>query len=709
MSQELTTSQSATIGSDNSATFKTGVDEPVQANVAVASTTAEPVEQKQRRIIKLQRRAGTTNIRSSISAAELSAMCDTSEDITIDGSDEPLELDEQTQRIFDARVKAGIDAGVKARERELMEKARDKALAEAGKYEFTDQYKPLPGFKRIRYVNSQASVPKDAKYIVGDSEVNYAVGTTTAGHTHDLGSAGVTRRIINETDRPVTVVDGSGKILIVEPLDNPAYGYVPSGMVRVIDFMIMPKTHLLAADRLMCSIADRALTEAGKEVDFSGASDDKVVGLDAIPSDTRDRIISSAKRKNPYIDYYMNRYGNKINVATNTAAYQYLGFEYKICTGTDLINRDVFHHETGLLISTSELDKVNDNPRMPGARSFKAHEKYATSSFSDEYSSVCSVTYYTEPSSINHTLYAKSAGSVYKVPSKPIRPGMNVKPGIYVRVSYYDYALDNSVTEELYYTLVEALNKGIVYNNEPEAQREAIKYQNLEPILKEKEKEIQRLKELVGKLEDANNASKAKIEQLQEKAAAQAEKDQEKYKDYEEKLRNTRELIYVAKQEASLQAKKDTDKLKARVKKAEEARVKAESDLMKKELEVAHLKRQYQIDQRQYQFDLEATKLKYDYANKQLAERVTEAERTFSRQVDSANLRYEHMKERLHWREKGMVEDLNFQRDMIKAQTDVATQDRKLQVAKAESANNNAGLLGKFLKSIASVVTPVFA
>lgn len=702
MSQELTTSQSATIGSDNSATFKTGVDEPVRTDVAVATTAPEQVEQKQRRIIKLQRRAGTTNIRSSISAAELSAMCDTSEDITIDGANEPLELDEQTQRIIDARVKAGIDAGVKAKERELMEKARDKALAEAGKYEFMDQYKPLPGFKRIRYVNSQASVPKDAKYIVGDSEVNYAVGTTIAGHTHDLGSAGVTRRIINETDRPVVVVDNSGKILIVEPLDNPAYGYVPSGMVRVIDFMIMPKTHLLAADRLMCSIADRALTEAGKEVDFSGASGDKVVGLDAIPSDTRDRIISSAKRKNPYIDYYMNRYGNKINVATNTAAYQYLGFEYKICTGTDLINRDVFHHETGLLISTSELDKVNDNPRMPGARSFRAHEKYASSSFSDEYSSVCSVTYYTEPNSINHTLYAKSAGSVYKVPSKPIKPGMNVKPGIYVRVSYYDYALDNSVTEELNYTLEDALDKGIVYNNEPEAQREAIKYQNLEPILKEKEKEIQRLKELVGKLEDANNASKAKIEQLQEKAADQAEKDIQKYRDYEEKLRESREQMSAVKESASLQAKKEIDKFKSRAKKAEEARVKAE-------LEVAHLKRQYQIDQRQYQFDLEAVKLKYDFANKQLAERVTEAERTFSRQVDSAQLRYEHMKERLHWREKGMVEDLNFQRDMIKAQTEVVTQDRKLQVAKAESANNNAGLLGKFLKTIASVVTPVFA
>lgn len=698
MSQELTTSQSATIGSDNSATFKTGVDEPVQTDAAVATTTVDPVEQKQRRIIKLQRRAGTTNIRSSISAAELSAMCDTSEDITIDGSDEPLELDEQTQRIFDAKLKAAV----KAKERELMEKARDKALAEAGKYEFTDQYKPLPGFKRIRYVNSQASVPKDAKYIVGDSEVNYAVGTTTAGHTHDLGSAGVTRRIINETDRPVVVVDNSGKILIVEPLDNPAYGYVPSGMVRVIDFVIMPKDHLLAADRLMCSIADRALTEAGKEVDFSGASGDKVVGLDAIPSDTRDRIIISAKRKNPYIDYYMNRYGNKINVTTNTAAYQYLGFEYKICTGTDLIDRDVFHHETGLLISISELDKVNDNPRMPGARSFRAHEKYASSSFSDEYSSVCSVTYYTEPSSINHTLYAKSAGTVYKVPSKPIKPGMNVQPGIYVRVSYYDYALDNSVTEELNYTLVEALNKGIVYNNEPEAQREAIKYQNLEPILKEKDKEIQRLKELVGKLEDANNASKAKIEQLQEKAADQAEKDQEKYRDYEEKLRNTRELIYVAKQEASLQAKKDTDKFKARAKKAEEAKTKAE-------LELAHLKRQYQIDQRQYQFDLEAAKLKYDFANKQLAERVTEAERTFSRQLDSANLRYEHMKERLHWREKGMVEDLNFQRDMIKAQTEVATQDRKLQVAKAESRNNDFGLLSKLFKAAASVIAPVFA
>ena len=692
MSQELTTSQSATIGSDNSATFKTGVDEPVQTDVAVATTTVEPVEQKQRRIIKLQRRAGTTNIRSSISAAELSAMCDTSEDITIDGSDEPLELDEQTQRIFDAKLKAAV----KARERELMEKARDKALAEAGKYEFTDQYKPLPGFKRIRYVNSQASVPKDAKYIVGDSEVNYAVGTTTAGHTHDLGSAGVTRRIINETDRPVVVVDNSGKILIVEPLDNPAYGYVPSGMVRVIDFMIMPKDHLLAADRLMCSIADRALTEAGKEVDFSGASGDKVVGLDAIPSDTRDRIIISAKRKNPYIDYYMNRYGNKINVATNTAAYQYLGFEYKICTGTDLIDRDVFHHETGLLISISELDKVNDNPRMPGARSFRAHEKYASSSFSDEYSSVCSVTYYTEPSSINHTLYAKSAGSVYKVPSKPIKPGMNVKPGIYVRVSYYDYALDNSVTEELNYTLVEALNKGIVYNNEPEAQREAIKYQNLEPILKEKEKEIQRLKELVGKLEDANNASKAKIEQLQEKAAEQAEKDIQKYRDYEEKLRNTRELIYVAKQEASLQAKKEIDKFKSRAKKAEEARVKAE-------LEVAHLKRQHQIDQRQYQFDLEAVKLKYDFANKQLAERVTEAERTFSRQVDSAQLRYEHMKERLHWREKGAIEDLNFQRDMIKAQTEVATQDRKLQVAKAEAANTRNSMNSGILKLMGGV------
>ena len=697
MSQELTTSQSATIGSDNSATFKTGVDEPVQTDVAVA-TTVEPVEQKQRRIIKLQRRAGTTNIRSSISAAELSAMCDTSEDITIDGTDEPLELDEQTQRIFDAKLKAAV----KAKERELMEKARDKALAEAGKYEFMDQYKPLPGFKRIRYVNSQASVPKDAKYIVGDSEVNYAVGTTTAGHTHDLGSAGVTRRIINETDRPVVVVDNSGKILIVEPLDNPAYGYVPSGMVRVIDFMIMPKDHLLAADRLMCSIADRALTEAGKEVDFSGASSDKVVGLEAIPSDTRDRIISSAKGKNPYIDYYMNRYGNKINVATNTAAYQYLGFEYKICTGTDLINRDVFHHETGLLISTSELDKVNDNPRMPGARSFKAHEKYASSSFSDEYSSVCSVTYYTEPNSINHTLYAKSAGSVYKVPSKPIKPGMNVQPGIYVRVCYYDYAMDNSVTEELRYTLENALDKGIVYNNEPEAQREAIKYQNLEPILKEKDKEIQRLKELVGKLEDANNASKAKIEQLQEKAAEQAEKDIQKYRDYEEKLRDSREQISAVKESASLQAKKEVDKFKSRAKKAEEARVKAE-------LEVAHLKRQYQIDQRQYQFDLEAVKLKYDYANKQLAERVTEAERTFSRQVDSANLRYEHMKERLHWREKGMVEDLNFQRDMAKAQTELVTQDRKLQVAKAESANNSAGLLGKFLKTIASVVTPVFA
>lgn len=702
MSQELTTSQSATIGSDNSATFKTGVDEPVQTDVAVASTTIEPVEQKQRRIIKLQRRAGTTNIRSSISAAELLAMCDTSEDITIDGSDEPLELDEQTQRIFDARLKAGIDAGVKAKERELMEKARDKALAEAGKYEFTDQYKPLPGFKKISYVHSQACVPKDAKYIVGDSEVNYAVGTTTAGHAHDLGSAGVTRRIINETDRPVIVVDNSGKILIVEPLDNPAYGYVPSGMVRVIDFMIMPKTHLLAADRLMCSIADKALTEAGKEVDFSGASGDKVVGLDAIPSDTRDRIISSAKRKNPYIDYYMNRYGNKINVTTNTAAYQYLGFEYKICTGTDLIVNDVFHHETGLLISISELDKVNDNPRMPGARSFRAHEKYASSSFSDEYSSVCSVTYYTEPSSINHTLYAKSAGSIYKVPSKPIKPGMNVKPGIYVRVSYYDYALDNFVSGDQYYPLEDALDRGIVYNNEPEAQREAIKYQNLEPILKEKEKEIQRLKELVGKLEDANNASKAKIEQLQEKAAEQAEKDIQKYRDYEEKLRESREQMSAVKESVSLQAKKEVDKFKSRAKKAEEARVKAE-------LEVAHLKRQYQIDQRQYQFDLEAVKLKYDFANKQLAERVTEAERTFSRQVDSAQLRYEHMKERLHWREKGMVEDLNFQRDMIKAQTEVVTQDRKLQVAKAESANNSAGILGKFLKTIASVVTPVFA
>ena len=56
-----------------------------------------------------------------------------------------------------------------------------------------------------------------------------------------------------------------------------------------------------------------------------------------------------------------------------------------------------------------------------------------------------------------------------------------------------------------------------------------------------------------------------------------------------------------------------------------------------------------------------------------------------------------------------MIEDLNFQRDMAKAQTELVTQDRKLQVAKAESANNNAGLLGKFLKTIASVVTPVFA
>lgn len=701
MSQELTTSQSATIGSDNSATFKTGVDEPVQSDVAVATTTVEPVEQKQRRIIKLQRRAGTTNIRSSISAAELSAMCDTSEDITIDGSDEPLELDEQTQRILDAKLKAGIAAGIKAKERELMEKARDKALAEAGKYEFTDQYKPLPGFKKIAYVNSQASVPKDAKYIVGDSEVNYAVGTTTAGHTHDLGSAGVTRRIINETDRPVVVVDCSGKILIVEPLDNPAYGYVPSGMVRVIDFMIMPKDHLLAADRLMNSVATRALTEAGKEVGFS-AAEDKTIGIGLIPSDTRDRIVFRAKKKNPYIDYYMNRYGNKINVTTNTAAYQYLGFEYRICTSTDLITDDVFHHETGLLISISELDKVNDNPRMPGARSFRAHEKYASSSFSDEYSSVCSVTYYTEPSSINHTLYAKSAGSVYKVPSKPIKPGMNVKPGIYVRVSYYDYALDNFVSGDQYYPLEDALDRGIVYNNEPEAQREAIKYQNLEPILKEKEKEIQRLKELVGNLEDANNASKAKIEQLQEKAAEQAEKDIQKYRDYEEKLRESREQMSAVKESASLQAKKEIDKFKSRAKKAEEARVKAE-------LEVAHLKRQYQIDQRQYQFDLEAIKLKYDFANKQLAERVTEAERTFSRQVDSANLRYEHMKERLHWREKGMVEDLNFQRDMIKAQTEVATQDRKLQVAKAESRNNDFGILGKFLKTIASVVTPVFA
>ena len=692
MSQELTTSQSATIGSDNSATFKTGVDEPVPADVAVATTTVEPVEQKQRRIIKLQRRAGTTNIRSSISAAELSAMCDTSEDITIDGSDEPLELDEQTQRIFDAKLKAAV----KAKERELMEKARDKALAEAGKYEFTDQYKPLPGFKKILYVNSQASVPKDAKYIVGDSEVNYAVGTTTAGRTHDLGSAGVTRRIINETDRPVVVVDSSGKILIVEPLDNPAYGYVPSGMVRVIDFMIMPKDHLLAADSLMCSIAARALTEAGKEVGFSAADSDEVVRLENIPSDTRDRIISRAKRKNPYIDYYMNRSDNKINVAVNNAYCQYLGFEYKICTGTDLINHDVFHQETGLLISTSALDKVNDNPRMPGARSFRAHEKYASSSFSDEYSSVCSVTYYTEPNSINHTLYAKSAGSIYKVPSKPIKPGMNVKPGIYVRASYYDYALDNFVSGDQYYPLEDALDRGIVYNNEPEAQREAIKYQNLEPILKEKEKEIQRLKELVGKLEDANNASKAKIEQLQEKAAEQAEKDIQKYGDYEEKLRDSREQMSAVKESVSLQAKKEVDKFKSRAKKAEEARVKAE-------LEVAHLKRQYQIDQRQYQFDLEAVKLKYDFANKQLAERVTEAERTFSRQLDSANLRYEHMKERLHWSEKGAIEDLNFQRDMIKAQTEVVTQDRKLQVAKAEAANTRNSINSGIFKIMGGV------
>lgn len=698
MSQELTTSQSATIGSDNSATFKTGIDKPVQTDVAVATTTVEPVEQKQRRIIKLQRRAGTTNIRSSISAAELSAMCDTSEDITIDGSDEPLELDEQTQRIFDAKLKAAV----KAKERELMEKARDKALAEAGKYEFTDQYKPLPGFKKILYVNSQATLPQNVEHILGDADKKYAVGTSTADRSTELGSAGVTRRIINETDRPVIVVDSSGKVIIVEPLDNPDRSYVPRGIVRVIDFMIMPKTQLLAADSLMERIASRALTEAGKEVGFSAADSDETIGIGHIPTDTRDRIISRAKRKNPYIDYYMGRGSSKVNVAANTAYCQYLGFEYKICTGTDLINHDVFHQETGLLISTSELDKVNDNPRMPGARSFRAHEKYASSSFSDEYSSVCSVTYYTEPSSINHTLYAKSAGSIYKVPSKPIKPGMNVKPGIYVRASYYDYALDNFVSGDQYYPLEDALDRGIVYNNEPEAQREAIKYQNLEPILKEKEKEIQRLKELVGKLEDANSASKAKIEQLQEKAAEQAEKDIQKYRDYEEKLRDSREQMSAVKESVSLQAKKEIDKFKSRAKKAEEARVKAE-------LEAAHLKRQYQIDQRQYQFDLEAVKLKYDYANKQLAERVTEAERTFSRQVDSANLRYEHMKERLHWREKGMVEDLNFQRDMIKAQTEVATQDRKLQVAKAESANNNAGLLGKFLKTIASVVTPVFA
>lgn len=680
MSQELTTSQSATIGSDNSATFKTGVDEYVQGGAAVASAPAAPVEQKQRKVIKLQRRAGSTTIHSRISAADLSAMCDTSEDITIDGTDDAPELDEQTQRIFDAKLKAGIEAGVKAKEQEILKRARDKALAEADKYEFTDQYKPLPGFKKIVYVNSQASMPRDAKYIVGDSEVNYAVGTTIAGRTSDLGSAGVTRRIINETDKPIVVVDNSGKILIVEPLGNPAYDYVPSGMVRVIDFMIMPKSQLLAADRLMGRIADRALTEAGKEVNFSGASGDKVIGLDAIPSDTRDRIVSRAKRKNPYIDYYMNRCGNKIDVTTKTAAYQYLGFEYRICTGTDLITNDVFHHETGLLISTSELDKVNDNPRMPGARSFRAHEKYASSSFSDEYSSVCSVTYYTEPNSINHTLYAKSAGMVYKVPSKPIKPGMNVQPGICVRTSYYDYALDNSVSMEQYYPLKDALDLGIVYNNEPEAQREAIKYQNLEPILKEKEKEIQRLKEQVSKLEDANNASKSKIEQLQEKAADQAEKDIQKYRDYEEKLRDCREQISAVKESASLQAKKDIDKYKSRAKKAEEARVKAE-------LEVAHLKRQYQIDQRQHQFDLEAVKLKYDYTNKQLADRVTEAERSFTRQLDSAQLRCEHLKERLHWREKGAIEDLNFERDMKKAQTEVVTQDKKLQVAKAEAAN----------------------
>ena len=95
--------------------------------------------------------------------------------------------------------------------------------------------------------------------------------------------------------------------------------------------------------------------------------------------------------------------------------------------------------------------------------------------------------------------------------------------------------------------------------------------------------------------------------------------------------------------------------------------------------------------------------------NKQLADKITEAERAFTRQLDSANLRYEHMKERLHWREKGAIEDINFQRDMAKAQTELVTQDKKLRVAKAESRNNDFGVLGKFLKSIASVITPVFA
>lgn len=689
MSQELTTSQSATMGSSNGATFKTGIEEPVKTS----SVAAEP---KQRRTIYLQRREKTTDLYSRVSAADLSAMCETSDDITIDGANEPLELDEQTQRIFDARLKAGIDAGVKAKEQEIIKKARDTAVAEASKYEFMDQYKPLPGFKKILYVNSQASMPQDAKYIMGDSEINNAVGSNMATRSHELGDTGMMRRIINETDRPVIVVDNSGKVMIVEPLDNPAHDYKPRGIVRVVDFMLMPKTQLLAADSLMGRIASRALTEAGKEVGFSAAVEDRVVNIGSIPSDTRDRIFSRAKKKNPYIDYYSSRGDNNVSVATNSAYYQYLGFEYKICTSTDLINHDVFHQETGLLISTSELDKVNDNPRMPGARSFRAHEKYATSSYSDEYSSTCSVTYYTEPNSINHTLYVKIAGSVYKVPSKPIKPGMNVVPGIYVRTSYYDYALDNAVSEELYYTLVEALNKGIVYNNEPEAQREAIKYQNLEPILKEKDKEIQRLKELVGKLEDANSENKSKIEQMHEKAMAQAEKDQQKYRDYEEKLRDAREQISVVKEAASLQAKKDIDKYKSRAKKAEEARAKAE-------LEVAHLKRQYQIDQRQYQFDLEAVKLKYDYANKQLADRVTEAERTFTRQLDSAQLRYEHMKERLHWREKGAIEDLNFQRDMIKAQTEVVTQDRKLQVANAEAANTRNSMHSGMLKLMGGV------
>ena len=230
---------------------------------------------------------------------------------------------------------------MKAKEQEFMKKARDASLAEASKYEFMDQYKPLPGFKKIVYVHSQASMPQDAKYIMGDSEINNAVGSNMATRSHELGDTGMMRRIINETDRPVIVVDNSGKVMIVKPLENPAHDYKPRGIVRVVDFMLMPKTQLLAADSLMSRIASRALTEAGKEVGFSAAEEDRVVNIGSIPSDTRDRIFIRAKKKNPYIDYYSSRGDNNVSVATNSAYYQYLGFEYKICTSADLVVNDV--------------------------------------------------------------------------------------------------------------------------------------------------------------------------------------------------------------------------------------------------------------------------------------------------------------------------------------------------------------------------------